>query len=75
MEQGLTAIALAEMSGTSEGRIFAIERGRFRPRPNEGAATAHALNQQPQRLFPNVTFDEPVTGMEKATTPTSWLIC
>lgn len=51
---GLTAIALAEKAGTTEFRIFAIERRRFNPRPEEAQRIADILRVQLSELFPDV---------------------
>jgi transcriptional regulator with XRE-family HTH domain len=49
---GLTAFDLARAAGTTENRLFQIERGRFRPRPNEAAGIALALMATVEELFP-----------------------
>ena len=54
--KGLTALALAEAAQTSEPRIYNIERGRHRPRPDEARRWAAVLEVEPGVLFPMVNF-------------------
>jgi DNA-binding XRE family transcriptional regulator len=48
----LTAIQLADVAGTTEDRVYQIERGRFRPRPDEARRLALALGTDTDHLFP-----------------------
>ncbi len=48
----LTAYALADLAGTTEPRIYQLERGRFRPRPDEARGLALALGEPAETLFP-----------------------
>jgi len=52
--KGLSALALALAAGTSEMRIYAIERGRATPRREEAAALARALGAPVDTLFPDL---------------------
>ncbi len=49
---GMTALELARAAGTSENRLFQIERGRFRPRPDEARGMALVLGESVETLFP-----------------------
>ena len=49
---GLTAIRLAELARSTEQRVYHIERGRYRPRPDEAGRIAAALNSTVSELFP-----------------------
>ncbi|HMP71772.1 MAG TPA: helix-turn-helix transcriptional regulator [Kiritimatiellia bacterium] len=53
IESGLTALQLAEIAGTNEARIYQVERGRFRPRPDEAQRLADVLRIPVESLFPN----------------------
>ena len=57
MRAGLTALRLAELTegGTTENRLFQLERGRFKPRAAEAAALARALGLSVPALFPEGT--------------------
>ena len=50
---GLTAIETAGPAGTTENRLFQLERGRFRPRPDEALGLAAVLNRSVKDLFPD----------------------
>ena len=60
MRAGLTALRLAELTagGTTENRLFQLERGRFKPRAAEAAALARALGLSVEELFPLGTQSE-----------------
>lgn len=49
---GLSAYALAQKAGTLEGRIFAFERQRFRPKSEEARRIAEALGTSVEDIFP-----------------------
>jgi transcriptional regulator with XRE-family HTH domain len=49
---GMTALELARAAGTTENRLFQIERGRFRPRPDEARGLALVLGEPVETLFP-----------------------
>ena len=51
-EAGLTAIRLAELAHSAEQRVFHIERGRYRPKPDEAERIAAVLNSTVAELFP-----------------------
>lgn len=51
-ELGITALDLAEMCGTTEPRVYMLERGRFRPRPDEAVNLARVLGVDVEDLFP-----------------------
>jgi len=51
MAAGLTALELADLAGTTENRLFPIERGRFRPRADEAARLASALGVSIHDIF------------------------
>ena len=52
--KGLSALDLALDAGTSEMRIYAIERGRCTPGRDEAEALARALGMKSETLFPDV---------------------
>ena len=52
--RGWTAIHLADLAETTESRVFAVERSRFRPRPDEARRLAAALGADPVEMFPSV---------------------
>lgn len=52
MSGGYTAKKTADLAGTEEMRIYFIERGRFRPKPEEAIRLATALNSTVDQLFP-----------------------
>ena len=60
LRAGLTALRLAELTegGTTENRLFQLERGRFKPRAAEAAALANALGMAVEALFPEGTQPE-----------------
>lgn len=49
---GLSAFKLAEMAGTTEIRVYHIERARYRPRRVEAEGLARALKKPVAVLFP-----------------------
>ena len=57
LRAGLTGLRLAELTkgGTTENRLFQLERGRFKPRAAEAAALARALDLSVEMLFPEGT--------------------
>ena len=57
LRAGLTGLRLAELpkGGTTENRLFQLERGRFKPRAAEAAALARALGLDVETLFPEGT--------------------
>lgn len=56
----MTALTLAEKANSNETRIYAFERGRYQPRPDEARRIAAVLGTKPETLFPKV-FPQPVT--------------
>ncbi len=50
---GLSAFKLAEMAGTTEIRVYHIERSRYRPRRVEAEGFARALKKPIAVLFPD----------------------
>jgi transcriptional regulator with XRE-family HTH domain len=48
----MTALQLADAACTTEQRIYALERGRFRPRPDEARGLALVLGEPVETLFP-----------------------
>ena len=50
---GLSAFQLAEMAGTTEIRVYHIERSRYRPRRVEAEGFARALKKPVATLFPD----------------------
>ncbi|MFC1452606.1 helix-turn-helix domain-containing protein [Verrucomicrobiota bacterium] len=48
----LTALQLADAASTLESRVYQIERGRYRARPEEAAALAAVLMRPVDELFP-----------------------
>lgn len=61
---GLTALALGQLAGVHELRIYAIERGRIPPREGEAQRLALVLNNTPAELFPE-HFSEKEKGGAK----------
>lgn len=55
---GLTAFALAERTASKEGRIYAFERGRHRPRRDEALRISAVLGERAEDLFPDVFAEE-----------------
>lgn len=55
---GLTALDVGEQIGTTEERIFAVERGRYRPRIDEAVLWAAALSMPPSVAFPELFTTE-----------------
>ena len=53
MNAGLTACDLAALADTAEMRVYQMERGRFRPRPDEAEKLARVLGMDATELFPN----------------------
>jgi transcriptional regulator with XRE-family HTH domain len=49
---GLSAFRLAEMAGTTEIRVYHIERARYRPRKEEAEGFSRALKRPVPVLFP-----------------------
>lgn len=52
---GLTAAGLADIAGSREMRIYAFERRRHRPHPDEARRIAQALDSKVEVLFPDMT--------------------
>jgi transcriptional regulator with XRE-family HTH domain len=52
--RGMTAHALGMAAGLNEMRVFAIERGRFRPKLEEAARMAVILGCDPLALNPRI---------------------
>lgn len=50
---GLSAFKLAEMAGTTEIRVYHIERARYRPRRAEAEGFSRALKKPVAVLFPD----------------------
>ena len=51
---GLSALALSELTGIGEDKIFQVERGRYLPTRAEAEAWASVLRQDPEALFPEL---------------------
>jgi transcriptional regulator with XRE-family HTH domain len=51
---GLSALAFGELAGIREERVFAVERGRYRPRKAEASAWAKALGLKVADAFPEL---------------------
>lgn len=58
IEAGLTAFALAERAASKEGRIYAFERGRHRPKRDEAIRISAALGKRAKDLFPDVFTED-----------------
>ena len=54
---GLTALALADQIDVSEQKIYAVERGRYRPTIGEAERWAKALGLRPNVLWPDLFPD------------------
>jgi transcriptional regulator with XRE-family HTH domain len=54
MKARLTAFALAERAESKEGRIYAFERGRHRPKRDEALRISAVLGERADDLFPDV---------------------
>ena len=53
LRAGLSAFQLAERAGTTEIRVYHIERARYRPRRDEAEGFSRALKKPVAALFPN----------------------
>jgi len=53
-ERGFSAAETAEQAGTTEMRIYAFERDRFRPKVQEAHAIAAVLGCTAEELFPGM---------------------
>lgn len=53
VKAGLSAFQLAEMAGSSEMRVYFVERQRYRPRRAEAEGFARVLKTTVQKLFPD----------------------
>ncbi len=53
-DRGLAAIDLAELIGTNEQHIYAVERGRYKPRRDIAALWAKALRMPAEIAFPEL---------------------
>jgi transcriptional regulator with XRE-family HTH domain len=51
----LSALALADKAETTEPRVYALERGRYRPHTDEAERLATALGTTVADLFPGGT--------------------
>lgn len=51
---GLTALRLSELSGVTEQKIYAVERGRYRPTRGEAITWAAVLGMPPEDCFPEL---------------------
>ena len=52
LEAGISALRLAQLSGSQEMRIYNFERGRFLPHKDEAIQISAALACNPRELFP-----------------------
>lgn len=52
---GKTAIQLADEAGTTERRVFAFERGSFKPKQTEAVAIAKIFGVPVEDVFPGGT--------------------
>ncbi len=55
---GLPAVALGELVGITEQRVYDIERGRYRPRVDEARTWADSLGMPPSVAFPEMFAGE-----------------
>ena len=55
---GMTALALGEITGIREDRLYALERGRGRLRRHEALKLATALDVRPAALAPEAFLHE-----------------
>ena len=51
---GLTALDLGERSGIGEEKVYAVERGRYRPTREEAVRWAAALGVPVESAFPEI---------------------
>lgn len=58
LRAGLSAFMLANRAGTTEPRVFMLERRRFRPRHDEAQRLAQVLGLPVNELFPDGTQPE-----------------
>ena len=56
---GLTALRCAYQAGTTEQRIYQIERRRFRPHEDEALRLSFLLDVPVRNLFPDGTQENP----------------
>ena len=59
---GLTALALSELTGIRECRLYALERGRGRLHADEAKSIASALQVPPWTIAPQWFFAPPEGG-------------
>lgn len=53
-QRGMTAFELAQMIGTTENRVYGIERGRYSPDADLAIRWAAALGMNPDEAFPEI---------------------
>ena len=54
LAHGMTALKLALATGSTEGRLYALERGRGNPSRDEAEAIGRALGVRADSLFPEL---------------------
>ncbi len=55
LAHGMTALKLALATGSTEGRLYALERGRGNPSREEAEAIGRALGVKPETVFPELS--------------------
>jgi transcriptional regulator with XRE-family HTH domain len=55
LAHGMTALKLALATGSTEGRLYALERGRGNPSRDEAEAIGRALGVKPETVFPELS--------------------
>ena len=55
LAHGMTALKLALATGSTEGRLYALERGRGNPSREEAEAIGRALGVNPETVFPELS--------------------
>jgi DNA-binding XRE family transcriptional regulator len=53
-QRGMTAFELAQMIGTTENRVYGIERGRYSPDTDLALRWAASLDLNPGEAFPEI---------------------
>ena len=54
---GLTALALGELCGVREQKVYMVERGRYSPTRAEAERWSAALGMTPREAFPEIFGD------------------
>lgn len=58
MKAGMTALEVGRRARIAELRVYALERNRFPPHPDEAERLGRVLEFDPRALWPNVFLTE-----------------